>query len=123
MTRLLWVVAVSEGLTGLLLLVSPPTVARLLFDAEVAGAGVPMSRLAGISLVALAVACWPDRNTARACFGMLTYSLLAMLYLAWVGGIGSAGMLLWPAVAVHAGLSVLLVRAWRKERRGPGATT
>ena len=96
---------------------------RLLFDAEVAGAGVSMSRLAGISLVALAVACWPHHDTLRAFLGMLTYGLLAMLYLAWVGVNGSVGVLLWPAVAVHAGLSVLLVWAWWKERRAPEATT
>jgi hypothetical protein len=123
MKRLLWVVAVSEGLTGLLLFVSPPIVTRLLFDAEVAGAGESMARLAGISLIALAVACWPRHDTLRAFLGMLTYGLLAMLYLAWVGFGGSVGVLLWPAVAGHAGLSVLLIRAWRKEQRGPGATT
>jgi len=48
---------------------------------------------------------------------MLTYSLLALTYLAWVGVNGSVGVLLWPAVAVHAGLCVLLVWAWWKERR------
>ena len=116
-------VAASEGLTGLILLVYPPIVTRLLFDAEIAGAGVAMSRLAGIALIALGVACWPDRNTRRAFIGMLTYSVLAMLYLVWVGVNGGVGMLLWPAVAAHAGLSVLLVRAWRKERQPPEAST
>jgi len=51
----------------------------------------------------------------RVFFGMLTYSLLATLYLVYVGVKGEVGILLWPAVAAHAGLSVLLVRAWRKE--------
>ena len=74
--------------------------------------------MGGAAIVAVAVACWPDRNTARAFFGMLTYSLLALTYLAWVGVNGSVGVLLWPAVAVHAGLCVLLVWAWWKERRG-----
>jgi hypothetical protein len=123
MKSLLVLAAVSEALTGLVVLVFPPIVTRLLFDAEIAGAAEQMSRVAGISLIALAVACWPDRDTRRACLAMLTYSLLAMLYLAWVGLNGRAGILLWPAVAAHGGLSVLLVLAWRKERRAPQAST
>ncbi len=107
-----------EGLTGLSVIVSPALVTRLLFDAEVAGAGVAISRLAGISLIALAVACWPDGDTRRAFFGMLTYNLLATLLLGWVGASGAVGRLLWPAAAAHGGLSVLLVTTRWKARRG-----
>jgi hypothetical protein len=117
MKKLLMLAAASEGLTGLILLAYPPIVIRLLFDSDIAGAGVLMSRLAGIGLIALGVACWPDRNMLRPLFGMLTFGLLAMLYLIYVGGKGQAGILLWPAVLVHAGLSFLLVWAWRKERQ------
>ncbi len=117
MKKLLILAAVGEGLTGLILLVYPPIVIQLLFDSEITGAGVLMSRIAGITLIALGVACWPDRNMGRAFLGMLTDSLLAMLYLVYVGGNGRVGILLWPAVAAHAGLSVLLVRAWRRERQ------
>jgi hypothetical protein len=123
MKRSLMLAAASEALTGLLLLVYPPIVIRLLFDSEIVGAGVLMSRIAGISLIALGVACWPARNTQRAFFGMSTYSLLAALYLVYVGASGWAGILLWPAVAAHAGLSVLLVGMWRKERKAPEAET
>ncbi len=114
MKRLLLFVAASEGLTGLVVLTYPAVVTRLLFDAEVAGVGDSMSRLVGIALTALAVACWPDGDTRRAFFGMLTYSLLATLYLAYVGVNGRAGILLWPAVAAHAALSLLLLWTWRK---------
>src|SRR5271157_2415667 len=85
MKRLLILTAVVEGLTGLILLVYPPVVIRLLFDSEIAGAGVSISRIASISLIALGVACWPDRNTPQALLGMLTDNLLATLYLAYVG--------------------------------------
>ena len=54
---------------------------------------------------------------------MLTFSLLAALYLVYVRVNGGAGILLWPAVAAHAGLSVLLIRAWRKERQAAVANT
>ena len=51
---------------------------------------------------------------------MLTYSALVMAYLAYVGIRGEwAGPLLWPAVVVHAVLTVLLARAWfRRARTG-----
>ena len=119
MKRLLVFVAACEGLTGLLVLASPALVSRLLFNAEVAGAGVAISRLAGISLIALAVACWPDRDLRRAVLGMLTYNLLTTLLLGAVGASGDVGMLLWPAAAAHAGLAVLLVWTWRQARRAP----
>jgi hypothetical protein len=115
--KVLMLAALSEALTGLVLFAYPPIVIRLLFNSEIAGAGVLMSRIAGINLIAFGVACWPDRNTFRAFFGMLTYSLLAMLYLVYVGVNGGAGILLWPAAAAHAVLSVLLFLGWRKERK------
>lgn len=123
MRKALAFTAVVEGLTGLVLLVYPPIVIRLLFDSEVAGAGVSVSRIAGICLIALGVACAPGHDTLRAFLGMSTYNLLAMLYLAYVGVAGGAGILLWPAVAAHAGLFVLLVWMWRKERHAPEADT
>ena len=47
MKNLLAVAAVGEAITGLVLLVYPPIVVRLLFGAEIAGAGVVMSRILG----------------------------------------------------------------------------
>jgi len=71
-----------------------------------------MSRLAGICLIGLGVACWPSGDTLRAFYGMVTYSTLAMLYLIYIGVHGEAvGPLLWPAVVAHAVLNVLLFRA------------
>ena len=109
MKELLTFAAISEGSLGLILLVYPPIVIRLLFNSEIAGAGVLMSRVAGISLIALGVACWPGRDVLRAFLGMLTYGLLVMSYLVYLGVNCGVGILLWPAVALHAGLSVLLV--------------
>ena len=44
---------------------------------------------------------------------MLTYSALVTLYLAYLGfAEGLTGIFLWPAVALHAILSVLLGRLW-----------
>lgn len=46
---------------------------------------------------------------------MLGYSILATFFLGYLGIVGDwAGLLLWPAVAVHALLTILLAQAWRK---------
>jgi hypothetical protein len=119
MKKILIFAAVSEAATGVALLIVPSVVGQLVFGAKLTGIAAILARLGGIALIALGVACWPDRNTLRPLFGMLTFGLLAMLYLVYVGVNGGAGILLWPAVAVHAGLSVLLVLAWRTQRQGP----
>lgn len=117
MKQLLALAAVGEAGTGLFLVVYPPIVVWLLFGAEIAGTGIVMSRLAGIALIALGVACWPGsaagRGPSRALRAMLCYSLLAALYLAYLGIRGEwVGSLLWPAVAIHAILTFLLARAF-----------
>ena len=122
MKQLLALAAAGEAATGLVVLAYPPIVVRLLFGAEIAGTGIVMSRVAGIALIALGVACWPgiaaDGNPSRALRAMLCYSLLAALYLAYLGIRGEwVGRLLWSAVAIHAILTTLLVRAWLKEHR------
>jgi len=117
MKRILIVAAVTEVLTGLILFVYPPIVIRVLFDFEIAGAGLWISRIAGVSLIALGLACWPDRNTLRAFCAMLTYNFLITMYLIYLGDTYTVGVLLWPAVTIHAAISILLVRMWWKEQR------
>ena len=92
-------------------MVYPAIVIRLLFGGEITGAGEVVSRFAGIALIGLGVACWPNGSARQATYGMLTYGTLAALYLAYVGIRGhGGGVLLWPAVAVHAILIILLLR-------------
>ncbi len=111
---LLAVVGAGETFTGLVLVIYPPPVVRVLFGAEISGAGVVMSRIAGIALIALGVACWPGPPLV----GMLIYSALATAYLAYVGIAGEwVGPLLWPAVVVHAVFTVLLARSWFRGRQ------
>jgi hypothetical protein len=81
MKKLLAVAALAEAATGIVLLVYPPIVVQVLFGAEILGVGIVMSRIAGISLIALGLACWPGNPASRAVCGMLTYSTLAALYL------------------------------------------
>jgi hypothetical protein len=111
--KLLAVAAAGEVATGLVLLVYPPIVVRLLFGVEIAGAGTVVSRIAGISLIALGLSCWPSSDPVGALRGMLSYNLLATLYLGYLAIGGEwVGWLLWPAVAVHAVATIIFARAW-----------
>ena len=116
MRTLLLIAAFAEAATGVVLVVYPPIVVRLLFASSISGAGVITSRMAGISLIALGVACWPKADGHQAFYGMLTYSLLAMLYLIVLGVVGIREILLWPGAAAHAGLLVLLEWVRRKKQ-------
>jgi len=111
-SKLLAFTAIAEAATGLALIVVPSLVGRLLLGAELSGVSIVIGRLAGIALVGFGIACWPGCSAARSFCGMLTYNVLATLYLAYVGLGGEfAGKLLWPAVVFHAVLGIFLVRA------------
>ena len=108
MKTVLILAAAGEVATGAALLVVPSLVGRLLLGDELSGAAIPVARVAGIALIALGIACWPG----KALVGMLTYSAAVTLYLAYLGFAGGAGgLLLWPAVVLHAMLTGLLTRA------------
>ena len=108
MKNVLVLAAVGEAATGLALLVIPVLVGQLLLGVDLTGAAIPVARVAGIALIALGIACWPGPPRV----GMLIYSGAVTLYLAYLGFAGGpGGMLLWPAVVLHAILTVLLVRA------------
>jgi hypothetical protein len=114
MKNVLTVAAVAEVATGMALLIVPSLVVRLLLGAELTGVAIPVARVLGIALLALGVCCWPG---STALCGMLTYGALVTMYLAYLGLVGGfTGILLWPAVVLHAVLTLLLARAWFKPR-------
>ena len=117
----LGIAAAVEAVTGLLLIVVPHLLAKLLLGAEVTGVAVVIGRVAGFALLSLGVGCWFGRQEATggwALAAMLLYNVLVTLYLALVGlGTEFVGVLLWPAVVVHAVLTVLLGLAWSKNHR------
>jgi hypothetical protein len=118
--KLLAVAAIAEAATGLALLVVPSVVGRLLLGAELTGVALPVARVTGIALIALAIACWPG-CTARC--GMLTYNALATAFFAYLGIRGHwVGHLLWPAAGLHAVMAVFLGRAWLMRPKTGGRT-
>lgn len=109
MKGLLALAAFGETATGVALLIVPALVGELLLGTELNDTAAMVARVAGIALIALAVACWPGPPV----LGMLTYGAGAALYLAYLGMSGGAsGLLLWPAVVLHLVLTILLIRAW-----------
>ena len=111
MKRALTVAAIGEVGTGLTLLVVPSLVGRWLFGEDLTGVALPIARVAGIALIGLGVACWPGTPLV----GMLIYSAAVTLYLAYLGlADGLTGLLLWPAVVLHASLTALLTLAITK---------
>lgn len=108
MKNALVLAAVGEAATGLALLVVPSLVGQLLLGQPLAGITIVLARVAGIALVALGVACWPGPPRV----GMLVYGTGVALYLAYLGIAGGmSGVLLWPAVALHVILTILLFRS------------
>jgi hypothetical protein len=97
-----------------MLTVQPSWLVWLLLGLVLSQAGEALGRITGFALLALAWACWPRREGASGRAGapiaLLIYNLLTTIYLAYLGiGEELAGVLLWPAVAIHAVLSIILV--------------
>jgi hypothetical protein len=113
---LLKITAFIEALTGIALVFLPNVVAQLLLGEALDGSGLAVAPLAGIALFALAVIAWAGRNApgrSPALAAMMTYNMMAAIYLAALFLRGTfAGPLLLPAVVLHALLGLLLVIAW-----------
>jgi len=114
MKKALIFAVIGEAATGLALLIVPSLVGQLLLGEPLAGVAIPAARVAGIALIALGIACWPGPPLV----GMVTYSALVTVYLAYLGFAGGlTGVLLWPAVVLHVILTVLLTRDLTRMRR------
>jgi hypothetical protein len=116
--RFLAVTAVIEVGAGLGLVALPDVVVKLLLGADISGAAVPLGRVAGVALLALGLACWLARGHAASALAsaMLLYNCGVALVLGMAGVVsGMTGVLLWPAIALHAVMAVwsLMIRRLR----------
>ena len=112
---LLRVVSASEAAAGLVVLAHPPIVVRLLLGSDIADAGIFMSRIAGIALIALGIACWPGGATCGL-LGMAVHSVVTAGYMTAFGLTGGqTGILWWPALTAHGVLAILLTWALFKK--------
>jgi hypothetical protein len=113
MKKLLTLVAIAEGATGVALMVVPSPVGRLLLGAELSGVAAVVGRVAGIALFALGITCWlartdtPSRAARGLVAAMLFYNSAVAALLTFAGlGLGLHGVALWPAVVLHAVMAV-----------------
>ena len=102
-----------EIVAGAAILTMLDTACRLLFATAPEGMSRPISRLAGIALVALGIACLPSGSIGPhngAVQGLVVYNVGATILLTWVGVATTLrGVLLWPAVILHAGIAAALI--------------
>ena len=112
------------------LLLSPPLVAGLLLGVSLdAPAALIVARIAGAALLSLGIACWlgrddgPGRARRGLVAAMLLYNCAAGAVLAnAAAGVRLVGVLMWPAVALHAVLAVWCIACLRRvQRTGRGA--
>ena len=113
--------SIVEIATGLALMIDPRFVVGLLVGPNLPDQDIPMGRLPGIAILALGLACWTSGVSAESAGaarrGMLVYNVLIALFLVYLIKVGHlGGVLLWPAVVLHAGVALLLIWSWRKTR-------
>jgi hypothetical protein len=125
-----WIVTgIGEGATGLFLLLLPSVPLALLIGVQSAAIEtILVSRLAGVALIAIGIACWFARNdyTHSADCGLLTglliYNVGAAGLLAYAGAaLNLVGLALWPAVVLHAGLAIWCIFCFSVKPRGAAA--
>jgi hypothetical protein len=116
------VTAAIELSAGLALLCAPSTALALLLGLPFEGSAAPtVARVAGAGLLALGVACAVARGDtqSRAARGlvaaMLLYNAIVATVLAFAGiGLQRYGVLLWPAVVIHAVMAVWCIASLRR---------
>ena len=121
--KLLIVTALVETAAGVTLLFSPPLVAALLLGASLdAPAASIVARVAGAALFSLGGACWlarddgPTRARRGLVAAILLYNCAAIAVLAnAAAAAGLVGILMWPAVALHALLAVWCIACLRSQ--------
>jgi len=113
--------AIVEIGAGLVLIIDPAIVVKLLLGLEVSSEGTLIGRCFGMAALALGLACWPGRQGTEggssAFRAILTYNVLIGLYLVYLGTVGHLhGLLLWPGVGLHAAVVLLLIWTRRTVR-------
>ena len=113
---------IELGAGSALLSFPSPVVALLLVSPLETPTDLSVARVGGSGLLSLGVACWLARgdSESRAARGlvaaMLLYDVGAVAVLTFAGiGFGLHGVALWPAVVLHAVMTVWCVACLRRE--------
>ena len=111
---LLLITALVEAATGLCLLILPAMLFAVLLGLERATVDtIFIGRIAGAALLAIGIASWMARSDTPTppqlglLTGIFVYNTTTSMLLAFAGAVlKMVGILLWPAVALHAILAV-----------------
>ena len=123
MKNLLTVTAAIELGAGLVMVVLPALAAASLFGSELSTpVALVMARMAGVAPLALGVACWLARTNGQSraarglagAMGVYNAGVVALLVYAAMG-LGLSGILLWPAVLLHAAMTLWCVMCLRQK--------
>jgi hypothetical protein len=105
--------ACLEIMAGAAFLTVPDVVCRLLFAARLEVIGTILTRFVWLGLFSLGVACLPARartSNRHAVVALSAFNAAAAILFAWVGiATTLRGVLLWPAVVLHAGIAAQLL--------------
>jgi len=121
MKKLHTVTALIEAGAGVALMGFPSVAVKLLLGTPLDSAAAEvLGRLAGAALFALGIACWLASRDARSqaarglAAAMLFYNFAAVALFALARfGLGLQGVLLWPAVILHAVMTVWCIACLR----------
>ena len=112
MKKLLTLTAIIEAATGAGLLAAPAVLAQLLVGGTLdTSAALTVARVGGTALLAISVACWLSRENGRALVvAMLLYNVVVAGLLVHAAlALTLSGIGLWPAVILHAVMTVWCV--------------
>jgi len=120
-TNILTFAATVELGAGLVVAIAPALAIALLLGVQGSSADIVLGRCFGIAIFALGVACWPVRQrnggTPPGLRALLVYNALVALCLGYAATSEHLhAPLLWPAIALHGSMALLLVWAWRVGR-------
>ena len=100
-----------ELITGVTLLLLPAVVMQQLFSSPTSDAGEQLTRLYGLALIGLGVACWESPCPLPAKRGLLVYNCSAAVLLIILGSQElSGGAAVWAGALIHVVLGVLMIR-------------
>ena len=100
-----------ELVTGVTLLLLPAIVMQQLFSSPASDAGEQLTRLYGLALIGLGVACWGSPCPIPARRGLLVYNCSAAVLLIILGSQAlSGGAAVWAGALIHVVLGVLMIR-------------
>jgi hypothetical protein len=119
MKNLLPLTAISEFITGLVLVMLPSKLISLLLGSTLdSPIALTVARIAGVALMALGIICWKARNDKQLSSvkgllsGLIVYNTGVIAVLAYADiGLRLSGIGLWPVVLVHFVMAIWCV--WR----------